>query len=282
MTDIFSTFSQSLSTLWMLTTWSDIVEISIISTCFYYTALWLKKDRNTNLLAYFYGFLFFLFAAHGLQLTTLTSILLLFSPSVVMLFMLMHQQLLQRNFVSLKNVTLATQSSCPDWLSAIMKKTLDMLAHNKNILILIEHTDALRPHLAVTEPLDVPITHGIITLLFNTLYDPEYLCWISSTGMLRGINVSFKASWHPHSYQTNNAWVDDAVAYTSQTDAVILYAHADSHQYAIAHQGIIHEGLSMEQAHKLIKKCINYQVPIAQKGYSHGVPKQESLSQRSA
>lgn len=282
MTSIFTTFSQSVTSLWMFTTWADVAEITIISSCFYYSALWLKKDRDKNLLAYFYGYLFFIFAAHGLQLTTLASMLLLFSPAVAMLFMLMHQQLLQRNLVSLKNITLTTHTSCPDWLSAIMKATLSMLAHNKNMIILIEHTDALHPHLNVTEPLDVPITPGIITLLFNKLYNEEYLCWISSSGMLRGINVSFKASWHPSSYQTKTAWIDDAVAYTSKTDGVILYANADTHQYAVAHHGMITEGLSMEQAHKLIKKCINYQVPIAKKGYSHGVPKQENLTQHSA
>jgi hypothetical protein len=195
--------------------------------------------------------------------------------------MFMHQQILQRNFISLKNITLATNASSPDWLSAIMKATLTMLAHNKDIIILIEHTDALSPYLQIPEMLDVPITDGLVTLLFNHVYRPECLCWISSSGMVRGINVSFKASWHPSSYQTKTAWIDDAVAYTAKTDAIILAAYADQHHYVVAHQGTITHGLMMEQAHKLIKKLIKYQVPLLKKGYSHGVAHQKNITQHS-
>jgi len=281
MAPFMSHIAQTVWTLWMLTTWADMAEITIISSCLYYASLWLKKDRDKNLLGYLYAYLFLIFATHGLQLTTLSTLLLLFSPAIAMLFMLMHQELLQQNFVSLKNVTIPANASTPDWLTTIMKATLTMLAHNKNMIILIEHTDAFAPHVTVNDPLDVPITSGIITLLFNSLYNSEYLCWISSNGMMRGINATFKASWHPGAYQTNNAWIDNTVAYTSKTDGVILYADAATHQYSIAHNGIITHALSMEQAHQLIKKYINYQVSIAKKGYSHGVPKQERFSQRS-
>lgn len=281
MASFMSQIPHTISTLWMLTTWADMAEIGIISSCIYYASLWLKKDRDKNLLGYFYAYFFLIFATHSLQLTTLSSLCLLFSPAIIMLFMLMHQELLQHNFVALKNVTVSTHTNNADWLSTIMKATLTMLAHNKNILILIEHTDALAPHTTINDPLDVPITSGIITLLFDALYSSEYFCWISSNGIVRGINTTFKASWHPGAYQTNSAWVDDAVAYTSKTDCLILHADAQTHQYSIAHNGIITECLSMEQAHQLIKKCINYKVPIAKKGYSHGIPKQESFSQHS-
>ncbi len=280
MTDFFNALSHTISSTWALTTWSDITEIMLISTAFYYSALWLKKDHDKNLLAYFYGYLFFIFATHGLELTTLSSMLLLFSPAVAMLFMFMHQQVLQRNFVSLKNITLATQAPSPDWLSSIMKATLTMLTHNKNIIILIEHTDALSPHLHSPELLDVPITDGLISLLFNKVSRPEYLCWISSAGMLRGINVNFKASWHPDAYQTKVAWIDDAVAYTTKTDAVILFADAAQHDYSIVHNGIVKKGLMMEQAHTLIKKLISYQIPLPKKGLSYGVTSQTNLTQR--
>ena len=281
MEQIFAPIVHYGSLLFSFVTWRDMLEIIIVATFFYYSALWLKKDPDKNLLAYFYGYLLFIFAAHSLQLTTLTSLLFLFSPAVAMLFMLMHQQVLQRNFVSLKNITLATKTSSPDWLSTIMKATLTMLTHNKDIIILIEHTDALSPYLQIPEALDVPITDGLVALLFNRVYSPEYLCWISSSGMVRGINVSFKASWHPSSYQTQTAWIDDAVAYTTKTDAVILFANAEQHHYSVAHHGTIKQGLMMEQAHKLIKKLIKYQIPLPKKGYSHGVTNQKNIAQHS-
>ncbi len=156
--------------------WRDFLEIGTISTIFYYCALWLKKDVDKNLLASFYGYLFFVGATHFLQLSTLTSFLFLFSPAVAMLFMLMHQQVLQRNFIALKNVTVPLSHTSPNWLSVMMKATLTMLTHNKDIIIVIEHTDALRSYLHCAELLDVPITDGLITLLFSRLYNPNQLC----------------------------------------------------------------------------------------------------------
>lgn len=282
MTPFINQISQTVRTIWMVTTWADIAEITLISSCFYSLSRWLQKDRDKNLLGYFYGYLLLFFATYSLHLTTISSLLFFFSPAIIMLFMLMHQELLQHNFVALKNISIAPATHSADWLSTIMKETLTLLAHNKNILLLIEHTDALAPHMNVHNPLDAPITPGLISLLFNSLYNSESLCWIASNGTLRGINTTFTASWHPEAYKTTAAWVDDAVAYTSKMDCIILFADAKNHQYNIAHNGIITEQLSMEQAHHRIKKCINYSVSIPKKGYSHGVSKQEKFTQHSA
>ncbi len=271
MNTIITTLQTMFSSYFSVLSWRDFIEIGALSTAFYYSALWLKKDRQKNLLPYFYGYVTLIIVCHFGELNTLTSFLFIFSPAVAMLFMLMHQELLQRNLVMLKNITTHPSPSCPDWLASIMKATLSMLAENKDIILLIEHTDAMNPFLQLSDTFEAPITDGLISLLFQKLYTPSRMCWLTSSGMIRGINVSFKASWHPTAYHTKTAWIDDAVAYTAKADALIIFANAQLHNYAVAHSGIIRQGLSMEQAHQLIKKLINYQISLPKKGLSHGV-----------
>ena len=280
--EIISTLlKNSMSSYFFLVSWRDLIEIGFFSWLFYVSALWLKKDSEKNLLPYFYGYIAFFLVCYFGELSTITTLLIFFSPAVAMLFILMHQHLLQRNLVTLKNITALPHTQSPDWLSSLMKATLTMLSENKDIIILIEHTDAMSPFLQTLERLDVPMTDGLISLLFNKLYAPSHICWISSAGIIRGINATFKASWHPGTYQTQTAWIDDAVAYTTKTDAVIMFANAQLHRYSIAHHGSIKHDLSMEQAHQLIRKQIDYQVPLPKKGLSHGVSQTKTFAQHS-
>lgn len=281
MTDMIALITSTFKSAINLMTWRDLLEIITLSSLFYFSALWLKKDRDKNLLPSLYGYLALLGTTHFLQLTTLSSFLFIFSPAVAMLFILMHQQTLQHNLITLKNIALPAEKPSSDWLACIMRATLSMLTHKKTMLILIEHTDAISPYVQVNESLDVPLTDGLISLLFHRLYDPHHICWITSSGMLRGINANFKASWHPTTYQNKTDWVDDAIAYTTKTDAVMLFVDGEHHLYSIAAHGTITENLSMEQARQLITKEIPYPAPPAQKGYRHGATEQKKLAHRS-
>lgn len=279
--DLIKLGTSSFSSFITFFTWRDLLEIVALSAFFYHSALWLKKDRDKNVLPTFYGFLVLLLGTHVLQLTTLSSVLFICSPVIAMLFILMHEQTLQRNLISLKNISLPQEKPSDDWLSCIMRGTLSMLTHKKNMLILIEYTDSLSPYIQLTDTLDVPLTDGLLSLLLLRLYDPHQFCWITSTGILRGINAHFKASWHPDSYQTKNDWVDDAIAYTAKTDAVMLFVDGEHHLYSIALNGTITENITMEQARQLITKQIPYSAPPSQKGYRHGATQQKNLAHRS-
>ncbi len=95
----------------MYINWRDCLEIIFFASLFYYLTLWLKKDKTKNLLPYFYGYCLITFCAYMLELTTVTSLLFLFTPAAVMLFILMHQDTLQRNIVALKHITVKPVSA---------------------------------------------------------------------------------------------------------------------------------------------------------------------------
>ncbi len=250
-------------------TWRDSVEILFFAATFYAIILWLKKDNDKKLLPYFYGYCAITFLTHTMQLATVTYCLFFFSPAIIMLFMFMHQDTLQRNMVSLKNITAETPTA-HDWLSCIMRNTLKALHDNKDMLILIEHTDSLASYLKTKYTITTPITDDVMTLLMeNNLCNTQRMVWIKSDGTIQGIHVAWKASWHPAAYTGTKEWIDDAIAYTAKTDALIMYSNAKKQQYTIAYQGAITEGLTVEQSSQLIRKHTNAPIPVTKKGFNH-------------
>ncbi len=263
-------------------TWRDVIEIIFFTTCFYYLILWLKKDRDKRLLPYFYGYCALIFVSHALHLSTITYSLFLFSPAIIMLFMFMHQDTLQRNMIALKNIT-ATTTPAQDWLSCIMRNTLKALHNNKSMLILIEHSDTLSSFLKTHYAISAPITDDAMSLLTeNNLCNAQQMLWVRTDGTIQGVHASWKASWHPNAYTDTNEWVDDAIAYTTKTDALIMKSNAQTQSYTVAYNGTVTHDLTVEQVGQIIRKQINQSTPVMEKGLSHEQsPAQEKSSQQS-
>lgn len=251
-------------------TWRDVVEIIFFTGIMYGISLWLKEDSHKNLLLYFYGFCFCFLGAHFLVLPTVSQYLFVFSPAVILLFMFLHQTTLQRNFIALKNITQPSPAST-DWFTILMQTCLTCLHNNKELLILIEHTDALHSYVKADYVINAPISKDICTLIMEKVYNPQKMVWIHSDGIIRGINVTWKASWYPNAYEDHNAWIDDAIAHTSKNDAILLHINPLHHHYTIAMNGTINQELTIEQASQLLRKKINYQIPVTKKGYPYDV-----------
>ncbi len=264
-----------------LLTWQDCAEIFFFSCMFYSLTHWLKKDSDKNLLPYFYGYCALAFASYTLQLPTVTYCAFLFSPVVIMLFILFHQETLQRNMIALKNIQLNAPVQ-HDWLEIIIRHMLKLLNEKKSLLLLLENSDALSNYLISAYPLHAHITDGICNLLFEKeLYDPISMLWIRTDGTIRGINCVWKASWHPSQYKDPNAWIDDAVAYTTKTDATIVQLLPESHTCTVAINGTIHEQISMDHLAQLIKQHIKYPMQSnIKKGYEYVTGKKDRVAQR--
>src|SRR3989304_515274 len=206
----FYTFMQ-----WQLSflTWRDCIEVLFFSCTVYSFSTWLKKDTEKNLLPYLYGYCLVTLCSYYFQLPTITYCAFLFSPVVIMLFILLHQETLQRNLIALKNISPLNYHP-HDWLETVLRHMLKALNEKKTMLILLEHTDSLSSYLEVAYSLDARITEGTFHLLFEKeLYDPMSMLWIRSDGTIRGINSAWKTSWHPSQYTNPRAWIDDAMVY---------------------------------------------------------------------
>ncbi len=255
--------------------WRDVMEISFFTFVLYRVSLWLKEDEEKNLLPYLYGFCTLLLTAHLLALPTISQSLFIFSPSLILLFMFLHKTTLQRNFISLKNISAPVTT--PDWLSIVMQSCLTMFHNNKELLLVIEHTDAIAAFVKAEYAINAPINKDLFNFILEKVYNPHTMMWINSDGIIRGINVSWKASWYPNSYEDQTAWRDDAIAHTGKNDAMVLHINPSKHHYTIAMNGTLYEELTIEQVSQLIKKKINYQIPVTKKGSSYDVTNKKNI-----
>ena len=128
--------------------WRDPLEILFFITIFYFFSLWLKKDRQKNLLFYFYCYCCVIIIAFYAQLPTLSTMLFLSAPVALMLFILVHQETLQKNFISLKNAS-APKILPTDWLEELLRTCLVAINNNKEVLCVIEHRNNLETFLEI-------------------------------------------------------------------------------------------------------------------------------------
>ena len=84
-----------------------------------------------------------------------------------MLFALIHQETLQKNFVALCNITPARPTNS-DWLDTMMQTALTTMNNHKNIVCIIERTQALDELIATPLPLRADITKGVLTVFLNS------------------------------------------------------------------------------------------------------------------
>ncbi|HEB41562.1 MAG TPA: hypothetical protein ENI08_00910 [Candidatus Dependentiae bacterium] len=240
--------------------WRDVVEILFFSSLFYYLMRWFAKDRSKNLLPYFYGYCFITIIAYTLQLTTISYLLFLYAPAIIMLFMLMHQDILQRNLVTLKNIQPA-QTTNHDWLDILFRSCLIMINKNKAVTCVIECTDNLDDLIKTPFFINADLHKGVLELLLDSqAYDADKLVWVSTQGKLRGINASWHTPYYPsktaQSFSQTAAWQQESLIYAQQTDALIFYGDTLTHTFTIIAQGKCFEKVSPHHAFSLIKKHI--------------------------
>lgn len=265
----------------------DSIEIVFFATIIYHIALFLKKDHTYNLLPYFYSYLFLTIGCYFLDLATLNTILLLFSPCVIMFFALIHQETLQRNIVALKNVhTEKTDTS--DWLSTLLQTTLIALNEHKELRCIIEHTDHMQELVMTSCPINAPLTPELLSLILQSKsYHPSNMLWVNSTGQLIGVNVRWRkskvAGLLDRLEDNNEVWHQDVLLYTTKTDALVFWIHPNTGLFTIVAHGTEHEKLTASQAFQIIAQHCRLPFTIQgslQKGVHHGANSRSSTSEQ--
>jgi hypothetical protein len=256
------TISSFLGTYFFM--WQDGVEILFFATLFYYVARWLKRDKKNNLLIYFYSYCLLALFAYLLQLTTITYCLFLFAPITLIFFSLIHQETLQRNFIALKQPTQAPIAE-HNWLACLLRSCLVALNNNKELLCLIEHQDVLSPFITASFFIDAPVQESLLELIFaSSLYEPHKNLWLTSSGRL----VGFNAQWNHTSSTYDNLWKDEALLYTTKTDAIIIHLDPKHNSFTLAAHGKLLQHLNAHHAFQIIKKHIHYPIDFQ---YEKGV-----------
>jgi hypothetical protein len=242
-------------------TWRAIVEILFFSTLFYQVSLWLKKDRHLNLLGYWYGYCTVGLIAHALQLNTISSVLFLFAPTIIMLFLMMHQEQLQKNFVALRSLTPA-RTPAADWLEQLIRSCLVAVNNNKTLVCVVERSDSLQDFLTTSCILNAELHNSTFdTLITSNIFNDKKLVWLNDHGMLRALNASWDLGFEGDAWQAASdlpAWQQDALFFTRKTDAIVIGIISSNRTFTIIARGQRYENIAAHNALKFLKKIISH------------------------
>jgi hypothetical protein len=261
--------------------WREVLEIIFFTSLFYYAAVWLKKDRQKNLLLAFYSYCALAFGSHYLGLTTISYTMFLFAPAVTMVFIVLHQEFLQKNFITLKNITPAKLLD-HDWLETLIRTFLIRVGNHQEITCIIEQRDSLYDLVHTPLPVNARLEQELLDLLLTSpSFDADHIVWVNTQGQLIGIN----ARWTRRGEQADldakiqelPAWKQNAIFFTAKTDAIVLHINATSRTFDVIVNGMVIDRMHAAKALELIKKYIVSRNTNAQWG---GV-KRETLAQKS-
>ena len=237
--------------------YKDLLEIMFFSSCIYYFSVWLKQDRTKNLLFPFYCFCVVTLLASTFHLQTVSSFLLFYGPVIVLLFILVHQEQLQRNFVTLHNIKPQKDLATKNWVETVIQSTLRARTKNKTIRVIIEHTDSLSSCITAPFRLETEMQSSLLNMLLDSpSFDQEKMIWLSSAGKLIAINGSWSQNaqkeWIAQELKETDAWLTDTLLFTTKTDALAFSCTPETNGFTICAQGKVIEEVSAAQSLRII------------------------------
>jgi len=256
--------------------WRDLAEIAFFVLVFYGASCWLSRDKTNNLLPYFYGYCYGAFCAHVLGLQLVASFLFLCAPAAVMIFILVHSQTLQRNFITHKRVVEETQRE--GWVEALVSASLAAASDGKDVQGVVECSDSLKQFLFAQTAIGAPVDRGLLHVLFaSQSYDASRMVWVDTDGRLVAINVCHRQSQldNPAAVRCEGdlvcEWREDSALLSSKTDALFFRLDAHTRRFFVVAGGVAHDEMEMTHALYVIKKHVHGAVAADTKeGVSHG------------
>lgn len=248
----------------------DCLEILFLSVIIYRFLRWLSIDKQKNLVGYFYFYAITLFAAYYTHFFLLSSLLLYGMPFVFMLFVLLHQEQLQKNFVMLKKVKLDEDSS---WFNEFTSACLSALNSNKELVCLIEKHDQLIDFISVKYTIYADFKKDLFDIMLEKhAASSDLMIWVNHVGKLVAINASWKYTtheeWISQEARSLHKWKQDGIFITSKTDAIVFKIVPFTRTLDIIFKGRLLEHLEPEQAFDLLHRALLIDKANLQKQYA--------------
>lgn len=239
----------------------DLIEIILISSAVYYFSLWLKQDNKKNLLIYFYSFCVLGILSYSLELATITFLLYYSAPIILLMFIILHQSILQKNFVTLKKVNLEREPN--NWFDELIRACLSALNNNKDILCVIERSDSICDFVQSSCLFYADLKKEIFETLINSQANfskEDNFIWLNNIGKIVAVkanwNFSIDTEWFNKEVSTLPKWKQDCIIATNHTDAIAFKITPLSRTIDIFIQGKIIESVSPQQAFAIISKYL--------------------------
>jgi hypothetical protein len=242
--------------------WKDPVEILFFSWLIYRFSLWLKENQTHTLLILFYRLCLLLICSHFFQFTTINSFFFLYGPACIMLFILVHQETLQQNFVTMKKIKPLKNQTQANWLEVLLRTCLRTQNAHKSFICIIEQSDELSLLLEAPFFMKNTITDDLLVLLLESPHlNPEKLVWLSQDGTINAVNALWKKpidqTWLADNVKNQEAWIANAIMTTQKTDALVFKSNAQSGTFDVVAQGKLIEHLSATNTLRIIRHYLN-------------------------
>lgn len=236
----------------------DCIEILFFTSLIYYCMRWLNKDRQKSLILYFYCYCFLMFGSYIFSLSSMSVFLVHCFPVIFTLFIIVHQELLQRNFIALHAISAkTTEQSATAWPEMLMRSVLTLLHKQQEIVCVIEQQQSLSSFINAPFMLHAPLQQGMLEALLEGKFSQETnsFVWMNNHGIIQSI----ESSWIPHEKIVENQheraqeWLQEALLFTSKTDALILKATVASRTFTCITQGRLREGLTADHMVRILQ-----------------------------
>ncbi len=237
----------------------DLLEIIFLAMLFYYFLLWLKKDTQTNLTYGFYCYCLAAFMSYYGQLHTLSFLLFSCAPVILMLFIMLHQEKLQKNFVTLRRIAYDQQNMY--WFEEFASSCLHALNNNKELVCILEKHDSIKNLLYAPCIFHADFKKDIFEILLEKhVQSNESMIWINSEGKLVAINtrwhINIDEEWISHEARSLHKWKQDGLFITSKTDAIIFKISPSTRTFDIIMQGKLIETITPQEAFSLFQHSL--------------------------
>lgn len=242
--------------------WQDGLEIALFTLSLYYFSLWLFQDKQKPLLLGFYGYCALFLGAQFLQLVTLSTLFITLAPLTLTVFILLHRDTLQKNFITLHRIT-PQELPTGDWIEDLVRAGLTAASNNSTFTCIVEKKDSLTTLLSCPAHLASPCTADLIKLITSsTIYHPEQMLWIDTHIKLASYNCTWKKNsvdaWLTEDVQEQEQWLKDALFFTSKTDALFIKLLPATRTFTLVAGGKIIEKVVAQQACSAIRTYLGY------------------------
>ena len=244
----------------MIFKWAELLEVGVFVSCFYFFAKWLNNDKSKKLILLFTIYWSTFFASDLLELKTLNSFMLYFSPLFLMLFILAHQNLIQRNFVTIKNIKPAKLKSL-DWIEDIVKSLVYSVNKNISVLCIIENEDKLDNFVSCKVQVDCFLNKNLLNAIFSSPeFNSKEIVYLTKSGILKGFNSEIQDMETSLDNMQNNA--SKALILSSQTDCVYIKASHESRTFDVSIQGKILNRISSANLLTVLKEYYDVRMEV--------------------
>lgn len=257
----------SITSIW---SFHDIAEILFISTVLYFFSRWLATHVSQKLVITMYGYCLLIIAAYALSLPLIFSILVAGAPIACMLLMLMHQDLLQKNFVVAQTIVPARREQ--SWVEALMQSCMISSAQNKNITIIMQHHDDISPYINNGCMIESRCQKELLlVLLQSSAYNPETFIFMNSNGTVIAINCIFQNMGDKLMRDSStplSIWQENAALLSAKTDALALQCDHATSTFSVILRGSLTPKLTAASCTRLIDDYV-HDISPSTKGFSH-------------